>query len=82
MSVRLDGEIIRLEGDCPVEIAETLASLLDAAPDRSVDLGSAGPLHGAVLQALLYYQPELIGKPQDPFLTDWILPALATRASK
>lgn len=82
MSVRLDQDVIRIEGDCPVEAAETLASLLDAVPDRAVDLGGAGSLHGAVLQTLLYYRPKLIGQPLDPFLADWILPALTARASK
>lgn len=85
MSVRLDGAVIRLEGECHVEDAEALAVLLDGHPDRSVDAAACRHLHGAVAQALLYYRPTVTGAPDDGFLREWVLPNLdpgATERSK
>ncbi len=76
MSVRLDGEVIRLEGECWVEEAETLADLLQT-PGRSVDLSRCERLHGALAQALLAFGPPISGEPQSPFLRDHLVPALA-----
>ena len=82
MTVRLDGDRVLVEADCVVEDAETLAALLEADPARRVDLSQCRHMHGAVLQALLYYAPHLTGSPQDPFLRDWVLPLLSEDRQK
>ena len=49
MTVRLEEDVVFLDGTCPVEDAETLISLLDIKPDRIVDLtGCASLLRGAI----------------------------------
>ena len=54
MSVRRDGDIIRLEGECHVNDAEALTALLDGdLAAATVDLSQCRRLHGAVLQALV-----------------------------
>ncbi|MBP0445363.1 hypothetical protein J8J14_11285 [Roseomonas sp. SSH11] len=78
MSVRLDGAVIRLEGECRVEDAEPLLSLLQEEAGRVVDLSAAGRLHAAVVQVLLALRPPLSGEPADSFAARWITPLLAT----
>lgn len=76
MSVTLDGDIIRLTGDCLVEDAEALTALLDEDAALAVDLSQCRALHGAVLQALLFYGPTVTGEPSDAFLARWVAPSL------
>ena len=76
MSVRLDGEVIRLDGDCRVEDAEPLAELLRHGP-RPVDLEGCDRLHGAVVQVLLAFGPALRGEPASDFARRHLIPALA-----
>lgn len=64
MSVRLEGDIIVLEGDCFIEDAETLTSLLQS-PSRQVDVSQCRVLHTALLQAMLAFRPDIIGHMQD-----------------
>ena len=74
MSVRLDGGIIRLEGDCRAEDAETLVALVQAGPARTVELAAAGHLHAAVVQVLLALRPPVTGPAGDPFVQAWLAP--------
>lgn len=67
MSVRLEGNTIYLEGDCFIEDAEPLATLLHA-PGRIVDLGQCRRVHTALLQALLVFRPYLTGAMEDDAL--------------
>lgn len=76
MSVRLDGNVIILEGQCRVEDAEPLLGWLQADRGRTVDLTDAEHLHAAVLQVLMALQPAVRGTARDAFLRDWIIPAL------
>ncbi len=76
MSVRLDGNVILMEGACRVEDAEPLLGWLQADMGRVVDLTGAEHLHAAVLQVLIALRPALRGTAKDPFLRDWIAPAL------
>ncbi|WP_201833884.1 hypothetical protein [Microvirga zambiensis] len=76
MSVRLDGNVIILEGACRVEDAEPLLGWLQADRDRMVDLSNAEHLHAAVLQVLMALRPAVSGPAKDPFFRDWISPAL------
>ncbi len=76
MSVRLDGNVIILEGQCRVEDAEPLLGWLQADRGRTVDLAAAEHLHAAVLQVLMALQPAVRGTARDAFLRDWITPAL------
>jgi hypothetical protein len=81
MSVRLDGMVIRLEGECRVEEAEPLLALLQEEAGREVDLGAAGPLHTAVVQVLFALRPRICAAPEDGFLAHWLLPLLAAKAA-
>jgi hypothetical protein len=76
MSVILDGNIVRLHGDCPVEDAETVMRLLQSAVDPVVSLAEVRVLHTAVLQVLLALRPKLVGPVRDPFITRWLAPLL------
>jgi hypothetical protein len=76
MSVSLDGNIMRLHGDCPVEDAETVMRLLQAAVDPTVSLTEVRILHTAVLQVLLALRPKLVGPVRDPFISRWLAPLL------
>jgi hypothetical protein len=76
MTVRRDGDVIRLEGDCPVEDAETLAALLEGSIGRAVDLSQCRAAHSAVVQALLRFRSKLQGTPESSFLREVIVPAL------
>jgi hypothetical protein len=69
MSVRLDGNVILMD-------AEPLLGWLQADMRRVVDLAGAEHLHAAVLQVLIALRPALRGTAKDPFLRDWIAPAL------
>jgi hypothetical protein len=80
MSVRLDGDLVRLEGHCHLEDAEALVSLLQAEPGRRVDFSACRQLHAAVAQALLALAPECVALPEDAFLRERLVPALGLRA--
>ncbi len=81
MSVRRDGERIRLEGACPVEEAETLAALLLAHPGAGVEWSACTGLHTAVIQVLLRLRPPLHGTCGDPFAARWLAPLMAPSLS-
>lgn len=67
MTVRLENDVIRLEGICRVEDAEPLTALLQAKA-RPVDLSECRVAHTAVLQALLAFAPPICASPVDPQL--------------
>jgi hypothetical protein len=62
MTVRDDGDVIRLEGACRVEEAEALTALLQAGL-RPVDLALCREAHSAVLQVLLAFRPPILREP-------------------
>jgi hypothetical protein len=74
MTVRLDGEIIRLQGRCHVEDAEPLLALLQSEPSRIVDCSAADALHSAVVQVLVALDPVVRGETSDAFLRRWVMP--------
>jgi len=79
VSVRVVGEVVLLEGECPVEEAEALLEALLANPGAPVDWSGCDDLHTAVFQVLMAARPALRGSPRDPFLRRWAAPALAGR---
>ena len=75
MTVKAIGEEnIVLEGDCPVEDAETLLNAVLASPGRSVDWRHCRQLHTAVLQVVLAGRLPTIGPCGDPLVEQWIAP--------
>ncbi len=77
MSVRVEGERVWLEGDCPAADAEALCAALigqtrhtseTGRPGRVVDVSGALTLHAAVVQTLLALGPRIEGGLQDRFL--------------
>lgn len=77
MSVRQEGGVVFLEGDCPVEDAEPLLAALLGGGPPVVDWSGCASLHTAVLQVLLAVRPELRGSPGEAFLQKWVRPILA-----
>lgn len=78
MTVRRDGDIVRLEGDVRVDEAETLTALLQADPTRPVDLSACTGLHTAVAQALIAFRARIRGASPDPFVDQMLAPAVIT----
>lgn len=74
MSVTLDGEFIRLIGDCTVDDAEPLLGHLMAGGQPVVDLRRSGLLHTAVIQVLLAREAKVMGPAGDSFVQAWLLP--------
>jgi hypothetical protein len=81
MTVRLDGNAIRLEGRCHVEDAEPLLALLQAEPGRMVDCSRSESLHTAVVQVLIALAPTVMGESADGVLRQWVMPALTKRTA-
>ncbi|HEX7948277.1 hypothetical protein [Roseateles sp.] len=78
MSVRLEGDVIFLEGQCHVEQAEQLLLRLQEDPSRRVELSGCRHLHSAVAQVLLSHPVQVCGDPADPFLRQFVAPCFAT----
>jgi len=74
MSVRVEGQVIFLEGQCHVEQAEQLLVQLHEDPTRSVDLSGCRHLHSALAQVLLSHAVRVSGEPADPFLRQFVAP--------
>ena len=68
------GTPIRLEGVCPAEDAETLASLVLEDPSAAVDWTACTRMHTAVYQVLLRLRPTVQGPCGDPFVEAWLTP--------
>jgi hypothetical protein len=67
---------ILLEGDCPVEDAETLLQLVQANSGAAIDWTSCQYLHTAVLQVVLAAARSVVGPCGDDFVGRWIEPGL------
>lgn len=80
MSVALRGDTICLLGNCGVEEAEKLVSLIQNNPTAKVDLSAAETVHTALWQALLALSPPISGDPLDKFVCDWIMPILTSQS--
>jgi hypothetical protein len=76
MTVRWEDGVIRLEGDCGAEEAETLLALAQAHPAAALDWSRCASAHTAVVQVLLAAGRLPSGIPEGEFLRRWILPAL------
>lgn len=77
MSVRLDGSMVFLEGDVRIEDAEALLQALLSATRPTVNLGACRSLHASLVQILLAFRPETAGAPENDFLSQTLVPALA-----
>ena len=72
MTVRRGNDgIIVLEGECPVEDAETLLRLLQAQREGPVDCSGCTRLHTAVLQVLTAAGARMRGECGDAFVARW-----------
>jgi len=81
MSVRVEGGVIFLEGQCHVEEAEQLLQHLQENPTRSVDLSDCRHLHGALAQTLLSHAVRVTGESPDTFLRQFVVPNLQPSGS-
>ncbi|MDR6625559.1 hypothetical protein J2728_001862 [Caulobacter segnis] len=80
MTLRPDGDVIRIEGHCRVEDAERLTALLQGLEKRTVDVSACEGLHAAAVQTILAFGCEIVGDPTDRFLSNLLKPALERRA--
>ncbi len=76
MSVRIEEGRIRLDGDCPVEDAESLLQRLQEHGSCPIDLRDCGRLHTAVIQVLFVAKRPIQGTPGNIFAAEWLLPQL------
>jgi hypothetical protein len=77
MTVKVEGDAIRLAGECPVEDAEVLLQHLTSNADSHVDWRGCEMAHAAVIQILLASKCALLGPPSGRFLRELIEPPLA-----
>lgn len=77
MTVRLEGNMIHLIGDCAAEDGESLAALLQDQSPKTLDLSKCTALHCAIVQVVLVFRPAIAVASGEQFLADWICPALA-----
>lgn len=73
MTVRVENEVVCLEGACLVEDCEALLVAFQEGC-RQVDLGSATRLHLAIVQLLIAFKPQVLVVPDNPFIKLRILP--------
>jgi hypothetical protein len=71
---RDDAGAIILEGNCPVEDAEPLLQILQAAPTAMLDWSRCGHLHTAVLQVILAARIAPAGPCGDLWVRQWAAP--------
>ena len=77
---RSDNGTLVVEGVCPVEDAETLLQLLQAAPNAVVDWTQCRQLHTAVLQVIVASGIVPAGPCGDPWVAEWVAPKMAKKA--
>lgn len=80
MSVRLDGNVIYLEGLCRIEEVEALFDLLQQGQGRKVDISRCLSLHTALVQILLAIRPVISGDSTDSFICNRLVPAIVKHA--
>lgn len=68
MTVRIESDILFLEGRCGAEDAETLLVALEDRPDLVIDASGLLRLHLAVAQVLLARRPAVRAKPSGSML--------------
>ena len=76
MSLRADGETLRLEAECSVEEALALLEQLAVPQPPAVDLRACTHLHTALVQVLAACRPRIVAPPDDAFLARWLMPLL------
>lgn len=81
MSVDMEAHAIVLSGDCGVDEAESFVTMLEGRPDLPIDLTSVAALHTSMIQAIMLFQPAIIGAPSVDFLARWVIPSLNPRSS-
>jgi hypothetical protein len=74
-----NGTIV-LDGVCPVEDAEPLLEMLQAAgPAATVDWRHCTQLHTAVLQVIIAVGPALVGGCGDAWVRQWVEPGAVAK---
>ena len=69
MTIRVEGDLVILEGRCSAEDAETLLIAFQDRPDLAVDASGLSRLHLAVAQVLLTLRPSIHARPAHDLLT-------------
>jgi len=79
MPIAIEGDLVRLEGVCPVEDAMPLIEFLRQESSPRLDLSQCTYLHTALWQLLSLGPAKLEAPPSDPFLARWLVPFMAAR---
>ena len=74
MGLKLTKKTARFLGICSVEEAEALLDWTQGHSAPRADLSGCEHLHAALLQILLAREVEVVGLPQDPWLSTWLRP--------
>jgi hypothetical protein len=77
MTIRIEDDIAWLEGACGVADAEPLFAALRAGRVPTVNVSSCRSIHSAVAQTLMRFSVSITGDAPDPFVRDFVTPALA-----
>lgn len=77
MPIRFEDRTARFDGACTVDEAIPLAEWLEATEAPRLDLGPCTGLHTALLQVLMAGRATVAAAPEDAFLRNWVMPALA-----
>jgi hypothetical protein len=68
MPFTMDGDVISLDGHCPIEEAQPLFDALRAVDDPIFDVSRALSLHTAIVQLILASAGSVRGAPADRWL--------------
>jgi hypothetical protein len=82
MSIVVEGGVVRLLGQCGADDVEALIAALQDGGQIAADFSATDHLHGAVLQTLLIFTPEVLGSPRDSFVRTWLIPVLQAARRK
>ena len=77
MTIRIENTIAWLEGACSLADAEPLFAAIRAGRVTAVDLSACRDIHGALAQTLMKFDVSITGVAADPFVRDFVAPALA-----
>jgi hypothetical protein len=82
MTIRIEENIAWLEGACGVAEAEPLFAALSIGRVTKADLSACREMHAAVAQVLIRFDVVITGAAPDPFLRDFVAPALERRRAR
>ncbi len=78
MPVTYQENAVVVEGTCSLEDVEKLLEWFEVHPKGTLNLKQCKHFHSAILQVFMIIRPEITELPDDPYLRDWVVPAMTT----